>query len=162
LYPNGDLQWESGLLSRTTIRLTSGATVAATMSGPFDGRPISAALLDLALVADVRANDVSRLAPQFTKYVAVTWDGEASRFIYSVGAESKSDPASALGPESSHRIAILVDSAGNVTFQVDGRSRWTSSLRFLGTVGEARARVWLGGRATGTAASIGRVTVTTP
>jgi hypothetical protein len=40
LYPNGDLQWESGLLSRTTIRLTSGATVAATMSGPFNGRPI--------------------------------------------------------------------------------------------------------------------------
>jgi hypothetical protein len=56
----------------------------------------------------------------------------------------------------------MIDSAGTVTFQVDDRVRWKSSIRFLGTVNESRARVWLGGRATGAVAFISQFKLTTP
>jgi DNA-binding SARP family transcriptional activator len=158
LFPNADIEWQSGVLSRHLFSLTEGFEIGATMRAPFTSRPAAAAQLAISLVgSDIVTID--SVAPQLHDYVAIVWDGEASRFTYSVGAESKADPISSLEATSTHRVGIALDSAGNVRFVVDGRLRWTSSLRFLGNSGDGRARLWLGGRATGSNASISSVVV---
>jgi len=159
LYPNGDQQWQSGLLSRDVLAIHGGVDVSAVLSAPFTGRPLPAALLGLSLVAEVRDGSIDKAAPQFTEYAGVAWDGEASRFTYSVGAESKSDPVSTLGAGTSHVVRVAIDAAGSVEFYVDAKLRWTSSLRFLGGLSEPRARVWLGGRATADWGSIRQLKV---
>jgi DNA-binding SARP family transcriptional activator len=161
LFPNGDLQWQSGLLSREAFTLHKPLEASATLLAPFGQRALPAALLEIALVADGRDESFDRSAPQFSEIAVVAWDGEASRVIYSVGAESKADPLSVIGSSGSHAVRIAVDREGNVSFFVDSRLRWTSSLRFLGNVGEPRARLWIGGRATASA-SISSVRVVQP
>jgi Tol biopolymer transport system component len=160
LFPNGDLQWQSGILSRDVVSLRDGMDLTATMSAPFTGPPLRAALLELSLVAEVRDEAIDKVAPKFTEYAGVAWDGEASRFTYSVGEESKSDPMSTLGNGTSHVVRIAIDARGSVQFYVDAKLRWTSSLRFLGGSTEPRARVWLGGRATAGRGSIRQLKVT--
>ena len=160
LFPNGDLQWQSGLLSRDALSLRDGVDLTATLSAPFAGRPLPAALLEVALVAEVRDEEIDQVTLKFTEYASAAWDGEASRFTYSVGAESKSDPVSTLGSADSHIVRIAIDAQGTVSFYVDAKLRWTSSLRFLGGSSEPRARVWLGGRATGSWGSIRDLKIT--
>jgi DNA-binding SARP family transcriptional activator/Tol biopolymer transport system component len=160
LFPNGDLQWQSGLLSRDGFALRSGIDLTATLSAPFSDRPLRAALLDVSLVADTRDDVIDKVAPTFTDYARIAWDGETGRIVYSVGDETKSDPVSAFGSATMHAARISIDANGAVTFFVDGRLRWTSSLRFLGESSEPRARVWLGGRATGMLAAIRDLRVT--
>jgi hypothetical protein len=152
LFPNADLQWQSGLLSRTIVSLAGPVDISATFSGPFAGRPIAGASLTLALVED-RA-DMDSVAPQTNAFVGISWDGEASRFTYSVGPQSKSDPVSVIGGDKAHAMRIVLGPGDQVTFFIDNRARWTSSLRFLGTNAERRARIWLGGKATGDWGSI--------
>ena len=158
LYPNADIEWQSGVLSRRLFSLDESVEVAATFHAPFATRQVAAAQLSIGLVApDLAAVDST--APQLPEYVGVVWDGEASRFTYSVGAESKSDPMSSLKPTSTHRVEMKVDKGGSVSFLVDGALRWTSSLRFLGNSSDRRGRLWLGGRATGQTASISDLVV---
>jgi hypothetical protein len=159
LVPNGDLQWESGLLSRELVPLDHGVDISATISAPFAGHPAPAALLQIALVSGEPLDSVDHAAPRLEPYVSLAWDGEASRLVYSVGPESSSDAASVLGSGSSHSVRITVDPRGRVEFHVDGRLRWTSSLRFLGGLSDSRARVWLGSRATGQTAAIAKLKV---
>jgi hypothetical protein len=58
-------------------------------------------------------------------------------------------------------MRIVIDPDGQIRFYIDDRLRWSSSVRFLGTATERRARVWLGGKATGTWGSIRDLKVTT-
>ena len=149
LYPNGDLEWQSGLLGRRAIGLADSLSLGATFVAAFGGKGVEAAMLILALVDEDALTGGDSLAPQIRPVVGVAWDGEAGRLNYSVGSESKSDPLSALGTSDSHDVRIVVSRDGAVRFFVGDRLRWTSSLRFLGTSANRRARVWLGGRATG-------------
>jgi hypothetical protein len=160
LFPNGDAQWQSGLLSRDAFALRSGIDVAATFFAPFDEPPLPGALLELALVGVAGNGTIDRTAPQFADYVRVVWDGEASRLTYAVGPEAKSDPLSQLPRHKSHSIRVSIGNNGAVTFYVDGSIRWTSSLRFLGGVTEPQAHIWLGGKASGTSGSIANVEFT--
>jgi hypothetical protein len=154
LFPNADLQWQSGLLSRDGVALRNGIDLTFTLSAPFADRPLRAALLDVSLVADTPEDAIDKVAPTFTDYARIAWDGETGRIVYSLGDETKSDPVSAFGSAATHAVRISIGANGVVTFFVDGRLRWTSSLRFLGGSSEPRARVWLGGRATGMLAAI--------
>ncbi|HET9426206.1 MAG TPA: AAA family ATPase [Gemmatimonadaceae bacterium] len=156
MYPNGDVEWPSGVLSRVSLSLRDSVDVSATFRAPFSGRPVAAAQLKLALVAS-GGETLDSVAPQPQEYVSVAWDGEASRFTYSVGPESKSDPVSVIGAGSARDVRIVVGADGGVSFFVSSRLRWRSSLRFIGGPGDREARLWLGGRATGTAASISNV-----
>lgn len=153
LYPNGDLQWQSGVLSTAAVSVDD-LTVTATFVAPFAAKPVAAALLTLSLVTGQSADSLDEAAPQPSVLAGVAWDGEASRFTYSVGTESKSDPISSLPWAVVHQVRIHVDRDRAVRFFVDGRLRWTSSLRFLGIVDERSAHLWLGGRATGDRAGI--------
>jgi Tol biopolymer transport system component len=157
VYPNADLQWQSGLVSRGVLSLGDSIDLSATFRGRFAGRPIAGALLTMGLVAD--GVPIDSLAPQLPDYIGVTWDGESSRFTYSVGPQSKSDPQSTIGPEPSHAMRVVVGSGGDVNFYVDGRLRWTSSIRYLGAGTGRRVRIWLGGKATATWGSISDVKV---
>ena len=105
---------------------------------------------------------IDSVAPQLLPLVAISWDGEASRISYSVGPQSKSDPISVIGADTRHRMRLVVSRAGAVSFFVDSRLRWTSSLRFLGSGADSRARLWLGGRATGDWGAIQRLVVHRP
>jgi DNA-binding SARP family transcriptional activator/dipeptidyl aminopeptidase/acylaminoacyl peptidase len=147
LFPQADLQWPSGILSRGLVSLADSIDIEATFVAPFAGRPIAGASLTMGLVGDAVAIDSA--APQVLPFVAMSWDGEASRLSYSVGPQSKSDPVSVIGADTRHRMRLVVSRAGAVSFFVDSRLRWTSSLRFLGAGADSRARLWLGGRATG-------------
>lgn len=157
LYPNADLQWQSGMLSRGSLSLSDSVEISAAFRAPFAGRPVAGALLTVGLLPENAAID--SVAPQFPDYVGLSWDGESSRFIYSVGPQSKSDPQSLIGSDSVHAVRIAIGGNGVVSFYVDGRLRWTSSIRFLGASTDRRARVWLGGKATSSWGSIGRVKV---
>jgi hypothetical protein len=119
---------------------------------PFSVGPVAAAQLRVSLVVPPPVTG-DFTAPQLQDFVAVAWDGETGRLTYSVGQESKSDPSSSLAKRESHRLRIVVTPGDVVLFFVDSQLRWTSSLRFLGDAGERRARLWLGGRATGTRAT---------
>jgi hypothetical protein len=153
LFPNADIEWPSGVLSRAVMSLRDSVDLSVTLRAPFSARPVAAAQLRVSLVA-ATSGVADSVAPQLQDYVGVTWDGETSRFTYTVGPESKSDPASSLAKEASHRLRIVVTRGDNVLFFVDSQLRWTSSLRFLGNASDRRARLWLGGRATGSSASI--------
>jgi hypothetical protein len=145
LYPNGDLQWQSGILSRGVVSLPDSVHIGVDVHAPFAARPIAGAQLTIALVED--RPQVDSIAPQFDELVRVSWDGESGRFTYSVGTESRSDPVSAIGTGQKHRLEVHVGGDNRVAFVVDGRTRWSSSLRFLGAARERRARVWMGGKA---------------
>lgn len=160
LFPNGDLQWSSGVLSRETLSLGDSLDVSAEFLAPFTGQALAGARLAMALVADRGPGVSDSTAPRLEEYAAVAWDGQASRFTFSVGQEARSDPVSALGPGTSHQARIVIDRLGRVFFFLDGRLRWTSSLRFLGATSDRTARLWLGGTATGDRASIDRLRVT--
>ena len=160
LFPNADLQWHSGLLSRSVISLVDSVDIAATLDAPFASRPIAGALLTLALVEDQPG--VDSVAPRVGMIAGITWDGETSRFTYSVGSQSRSDPLSAIGSATTHRVRIAASAGGNVAFYVDGRLRWTSSLRFLGEATDRRGRLWLAGKATGDVGSISDVVIARP
>jgi DNA-binding SARP family transcriptional activator len=160
LFPRADQQWQSGILSRREISLGDSVDVEATLRAPFDGSPVAGAELTLAIVRNGAGLD--SVAPQLNSLVGVSWNGEASRLTYSVGAQSKSDPLSALGAGGRHRMRIVVSRAGEVSFYVDARLRWTSSLRFLGSAADQRGRLWLGGRATSTWGAIGPLEVRRP
>jgi len=149
LYPNGDVQWQSGLLGQRAISLADSLSLGTTFVAGFAGKGVEGAMLVLALVDADALTGADSLAPQIRPVVGAAWDGEAARLNYSVGSESKSDPLSVLGTSSSHDIRIAISGDGAVRFFVDDRLRWTSSLRFLGASASGRARVWLGGRATG-------------
>jgi hypothetical protein len=152
LFPNADIEWPSGLLSRTFLSLRDSVDVSVTVRAPFSVGPVAAAQLRVSLVVPPPVTG-DFTAPQLQDFVAVAWDGETGRLTYSVGQESKSDPSSSLAKRESHRLRIVVTPGDVVLFFVDSQLRWTSSLRFLGDAGERRARLWLGGRATGTRAT---------
>jgi hypothetical protein len=157
VFPRADQQWQSGILSRTVISVGDSLDIQATFHAPFDGRPIAGAELTLAIVRN--GAEIDTVAPQLNPLIGVSWNGEASRLTYSVGPQSKSDPLSAVGAGGQHRVRIVVSRAGAVSFYVDTRLRWTSSIRFLGPNADQRGRLWLGGRATSTWGAIGQLEV---
>jgi DNA-binding SARP family transcriptional activator len=154
LFPNGDLEWPSGLLGRQPIALGDSLSVSATFIAPFDGAPSAAAMLTLALISEDRAQSIDSLAPQAQPLVSIVWDGEAARFNYSVGTESRSDPISVLGSRGTHDVCFRIDPDGRVQFYVDERLRWSSSLRFLGATGRQAAYLWVAGQATADRAGV--------
>jgi DNA-binding SARP family transcriptional activator/WD40 repeat protein len=160
LYPSADLEWESGVLSRLTFDLRQPLSLSARLYAPFGGHPIPAATLDLSLVPAVAEASVDSIAPQFTPLISVVWNGESDRITYAVGRESFSEVSSRLGAASSHVATVSIDSSGAVSFGMDGSVRWRSALRFVGDAADLRARLWLGGRATGTWGAYSDVTVT--
>ncbi len=161
VYPNGDMEWESGVLLRPGLELRSGLHVRARLFAPFSGRP-SAATATMALVplADVTAID--RAAPRFAPMAAVSWDGAAGVLMYSVGQQTSSEPVSLFRPADSHTVEITIGGDQVVTFSVDGQVRWRSSLKFLGDEMATPAQLWLGGRATGSTVALSDLLVELP
>jgi hypothetical protein len=159
LVPHADLEWQSGILSRDLVSMSEPLALAAIFDAPFHGRPIAAASLTLAVVEDRAILATDSVAPRFAELIGLTWDGETSRFTYSVGSESKSEPAAGITGDSTADVRITMDSTGTILFQVNGKTRWTSSLRFLGIAPATRGRVWIAGRATDAWGAIDRVSV---
>jgi hypothetical protein len=156
LYPNGDLQWESGVLLRNAVLLQGGLTARARLYVPFASRVMQPASLELSLIVPPDMATMDATAPRLTPVVSVIWDGEAGRVTYAVNGESFSQNAATLGAAASHVFAFTVDSTGHVHFTVDGRSRWQSTTR-VAADGSSRVQLWIGGRGTGSDAAVGDV-----
>jgi Tol biopolymer transport system component len=153
LYPHADLEWESGVLSRSPIDVRENLSIEATMHAQFTGRPTAASSLRIALVAPADMTALDRAAPQFSDLVSVSWDGESRRVTYTVDRESRSEAAGALGAGAAHVFRIVVERGGRIAFYVDEKLRWRSTLQVplggAGDEGGLKSQLWLGGRATG-------------
>jgi DNA-binding SARP family transcriptional activator len=163
LYPNGDLQWESGALARDPVLLQAGLTAQARVYVPFVNRAMQPASLELSLIQPPDLATMDATAPRLTPVVSVIWDGESGRVTYAVNGESYSQNAAVLGAAASHLFAFSVDASGHVQFFVDGHAAWRSTTR-LALDGATRLQLWVGGRGTGSSAAVGDVELrrTTP
>ena len=144
----GALGWESGILSRDDLPLAAGLKVEVAVRAAFDTGARSASTLRVALVVPP---DEALLvtAPRFTSRVAATWSGDAQRITYSADGEAWSESARSLSISTEHRFRFDILADGRVAFYLDGRLRWTSTLRVASGGAESRTRLWIGGRATG-------------
>jgi Tol biopolymer transport system component/DNA-binding SARP family transcriptional activator len=158
LFPNGDLEWDSGVLLQPTLQLRAGSRVQARVFAPFTGRP-SAARLTFAFVAATARGSIDRSAPQVNPVIGVQWDGASGNFTYSVGQESFSEPAAALGANAANHVITIAARGDSVSFLVDGVTRWQSSLTYLGAAVSSPAQLWIGGRATGATVAVSNVVV---
>jgi hypothetical protein len=153
LFPNGDLEWESGVLLRSTLALRGGLRMRLRLHAAFGGRA-SPATLALGFVTAVPEAAVDRVSPRFTPLVGVRWDGASGNLVYTLGPESSSESASAFGPDASHVVEIAINANGAVVFSVDGKPRWTASRSALGDVRGMPVQLWIGGRATGASIAV--------
>jgi hypothetical protein len=155
VYPNGDLEWDSGVLLRQPMELRPPLDVSFRMIAPFAGRRTSATLT-VALVAATPLDDIDRKAPRFKPLVGVVWDGASGTLTYSVGRDSSSDVLGAR-TAASHVVAIHIPADGSVLFTVDGQTRWRSALRLIGEAEGSQVRLWLGGHGSGSIAGVADV-----
>jgi hypothetical protein len=146
LFPNGDLEWDSGVLLRSSLELRPGLRLRAKVYAPFGGRS-SPAALTIGFVASTPENTVDRVAPRFTPMVTLQWDGASGNLLYAVGQQVSSD-AAPQPADAGNMVEISVADDRTVVFSVDGKVRWRSSLNYLGDVRGAPVQVWIGGRAT--------------
>jgi DNA-binding SARP family transcriptional activator len=158
LAPNGDLEWESGVLSRDNLPLRAGLRVEARFFVPFEARALPASSLQLALVPSP-GSALDQVAPQFVPRIAIVWNGESGRMTYVVERETSSESTARLGAATGHSVRIAVEADGRVAFYVDERLRWRSTLRVTGDAVDERSRLWIGGRATGSWGAVGKVRV---
>jgi DNA-binding SARP family transcriptional activator len=149
LFPNADLEWESGVLSKAALQLREGLSVEVAMQAPFGGRPMASGRLHFGLAAVADSSALNRAAPQFNEFASIIWNAESNRVTYSVDPESWSDAGSSLGGASRHMFRISIEPGGRVAFYADGVVRWRSTLALPVGDNAPRIRVWLGGRATG-------------
>jgi DNA-binding SARP family transcriptional activator len=159
LLPNGDREWESGLLSSKVFPVSPGLSVEALVQAPFAGAATSAGSLEMALVAADPAEVLDSVAPQFLRLARVAWLGDAGRLSYSVGREIFTEPITRLSGSSSHLVRISIGDDDLVSFFVDGVRRWKSSLRVRTSGDNSRAQLWLASQATGAKVSFDEVSV---
>jgi len=147
LFPNGDLQWESGVLGRDPVLSQPGLAAQARIYAPFGQRAMQPATLEFSLVVPPDLSTMDRTAPRLTPVVSVIWDGESGRVTFAVNGESSSLAADAFAAGASHLFAFRIDAAGHVRFAVDGGVRWQSTTR-VSIDGTSRVQLWIGGRGT--------------
>ncbi len=148
LLPRADLSWESGALSVARVPVRGGVALAVRLLAPFTPVAGGAGTLTVALVADSDRPFV-RSAPAVQPLASITWVAESQRLVYAVDRESWSEAVGATaGTPGERDVRIEIDGAGRAAFIVGGVRRWRSSLPVLGSGSAARARLWLGGRAT--------------
>jgi hypothetical protein len=110
-----------------------------------------AAGVTLSFVAPEDSANVDTDAPQFLRLASMGWNAASGRFVYAVGREFFSEPATAVASadEPQLPIQIRVEADSTISFTVSGDERWRSSLRALTGHQGARAQVWVSARATG-------------
>jgi DNA-binding SARP family transcriptional activator len=145
---SADRQWDSGILSRAMLPLLTGLTVSLSLDAPLATATDVATAVTIALVAPENLSDIQLDAPQFLKYASVSWSADSRRFVYAVGQEAFAEPVAA-DVAGAVAIRMVVEADSTVSFSIDGRQRWRSSLRVMTARNEPRAMLWIGGRATG-------------
>jgi DNA-binding SARP family transcriptional activator len=153
LFPNGDLEWDSGVVSRSIFTLSPGVVVRARLLAPFSGRP-SASTITIGF-APVGTYDVR--TPQVHPAISISWDGQSNALHYTVGRDTYSDAPAVRSDSLAHDVQFRIAADSTVIFTVDGRDRWRSSLRYSADFSQPRVQLWVGGRATGRAVAVASV-----
>jgi DNA-binding SARP family transcriptional activator len=161
LFPNGDLEWESGVLLRPTIELRPGLHLTATVHAPFSG-PSSQATLVIGFVRAVSSDALDHQAPRFTPLVSAQWEGASGGFAFSVGQERSLARVAPSAAETSHSVEIVVGDDGAIQFLLDGAVRWRSMLTFAGDLSDTPVQLWIGGRGTGRNVAVSNVGLELP
>jgi Tol biopolymer transport system component len=156
---NADREWDSGVLSRRTLPVLPGLTLTAMLDVPLGQVRDPSTTVGVSLVAPEDPTAIDVAAPQFLRYASFTWNADADRFIYAVGREVFSEQASAVVGSSPFAVRLRVERDSTMTFRVDGRTRWRSTLRVIGAGQEPRSQAWISGRATGGAARVSGIGV---
>jgi hypothetical protein len=152
-----DREWESGMLSRSSVPMLPRLTVAATLELPLGSArdPATSMAISLVAVEDSTAIDVA--APQFLRLVTFAWNADAGRFVYAVGREVFTEAAPTTAALTGLRLLIRIEPDSTVSFGLDGQQRWRSTLRVPDASRQPGAQVWIAGRATGDRVRVGRV-----
>lgn len=150
-----DREWDSGILSRSTVPLLPGFVFESALELPLRGARDPATTVSVALVAPEDSSTIDPAAPQFLRYASFSWSADARRYAYAVGREVFTEPAGDSG-QALLNLRLRVERDSTVSFAVDGRERWRSTLRVLGRQG-SRAHIWISGRATGSDVHVGGV-----
>ena len=145
---NADRQWDSGLLSRRLLPLVAGLTLSATIDAPIAEAADQATGATVALVATEDGSDIQPDAPRFLPYASLSWSAGAARLVYSVGREVFTEPVSP-GDVQALAVQIVVEADSTVSFSVNQRTRWRSTLKVIRGRQDDRVQAWIGGRATG-------------
>jgi hypothetical protein len=156
---NADREWDSGVLSRRTLPVLTGLTLTATLDVPLGQVRDPSTVVGMSLVAREDPTAIDASAPQFLRYASFTWNADADRFIYAVGREVFSEQASTVVVSSPFAVRLRVERDSTVSFRVDGRPRWRSTLRIIGAGLEPRSQAWISGRATGGSARVSGIGV---
>lgn len=157
LFPNGDHQWPSGVLSREPFPLRPGLTVKARVHSTelMAGRRLNYVI---SLIAPDPPGATEAAAPQFYNIIDLRWIGASGRFAYAVEQEHRLDRTSDLAPDGTVGITIEIEQSRRIAFYVNEKLRWRSTLR-LGTSNRL-AHLWLAGEGTGNALSLDDIQVT--
>jgi DNA-binding SARP family transcriptional activator/Tol biopolymer transport system component len=146
VYPNAGAGFGSGILSTGTIELRQGLTIEARLYAPFNETALLPGSIEVALVAPTAVPVRGMRPPELSPLVAISWSGETDQVTYSVGTLTQMEPAAPIGAGNSHLLRITVGNGDSVTFFVDGKARWRSSLQLLGDeTARGHARLWIGG-----------------
>ncbi len=145
-----DREWESGVLSDRIFSVNSGLAVSARITTDAGKGARLAGSLELALVAADPAEVADSIAPQFLRIASISILTDAGRTAYSVERELFTEPDGQLGSAGDHELSIRIESDRSVSFFIDGRRRWRSTLKVQTTGDNSRVQVWLAGRGTGT------------
>jgi DNA-binding SARP family transcriptional activator len=156
---NADREWDSGVLSRRTLPVLTGLTLTATLDVPLGAARDPSTAVSVSLVAPEDPASIDAAAPQFRRYASFTWSADADRFVYTVGREVFSEQASSVMESSPFAVRLRVERDSTVSFRVDGRARWRSTLRVIGAGQEPRSQAWISGRATAGSARVSGIGV---
>ena len=154
-----DREWDSGVLSRDVVPLLPGLVLQASLRLPGESADPSASV-NMAFVAPEDSSALDFDAPQFLRYASIGWNAQSRRFVYAVGREFFSEPASGIvAAGSSLNVQLRIEDDSTVSFRLGGRERWRSSLKILATRQSARGQIWISARATGAGAQLSNIGV---
>jgi len=149
-------EWDSGVLSRGTLPLAPGLTIEASFIAPWTSPPEASTQVSLSLVAPEERAAIDSIAPQFLRLASITWKGDAGRFAFAVGKDVFTEPVAPV-PIPERRLRLVVEPDSTVSFMIDDKRRWRSTLRLTAPRAGSRLQVWISGRGTGSQVRVSSV-----
>jgi TolB protein len=141
-------EWDSGVLSRRTVPLAPHLTVEASVVAPWMSPPDVTTEVSLALVVPEDRAAIDSIAPQFLRLASITWKADAGRFAFAVGKDVFTEPV-APSHAGTRRLSMVIEPDSTVSFLLDDKRRWRSTLRLTAPRAASRVQIWISGRGTG-------------
>jgi hypothetical protein len=115
---------------------------------PWTSPPDVTTEVSLSLVVPEENAVIDSIAPQFLRLASITWKADAGRFAFAVGKDVFTE---AVPPSqgATRRLRMVVEPDSTVSFMLDDKQRWRSTLRLTAPRSGSRVQIWISGRGTG-------------